>query len=99
MIHLNKGEGIPHEWITNEEFESRYPQLAKLIKEPVDENEHGQKLKAMRVKRRLTIRALSQATGFECAEICDFESGRKNITPEINDRYCIGLNKAVRQNA
>ena len=92
MIHLNKGENQPHEWITWEEFEKRYPNLAKEIKRPVDKNEHGQKLKALRQKKQMTISELAYWTGFGCAEICDIEQGRKQITPEINDTYCLGLN-------
>jgi len=96
MIHLNKGPDKPHEWVTEEEFEKRYPALATAIREKPDENEHGQKLKAMRLKRGITIRQLSIATGESCAEICNIEQGRKNITPEINDKYCLGLNDADR---
>jgi len=92
MIHLNKGENQPHEWITTEEFEKRFPELAKEINKPVDENEHGQKLKALRIKKGLTLRVFAKRTGFRPSEICDYERGRKEITTEINDRYCIGLN-------
>lgn len=92
MIHLNKGEGKPHEWITEEEFAKRHPELSKELNKPIDENAHGQKLKALRIKKRLTLREFSKRTGFSPSEVCDYERGRKEITAEINDKYCMGLN-------
>jgi DNA-binding Xre family transcriptional regulator len=92
MIHINKGKNAPHEWITAEEFQKRYPELAKTLAEPRPFNEHGNKLKAIRMKRRLTIHELSKRTGFTSSEISRIESGNLEITSEINDRYCLGLN-------
>ena len=98
MIHLNKGPDQPHEWITKEEFEKRYPALAATLRETPEKNEHGQKLKAMRLRRKITVHQLSLSTGFSCAEICNIEQGRTNITADINDKYCIGLNDSVDKN-
>ena len=72
MIHMNKGDQ-PHEYLTEEEFAKRFPDL---VKKPND----TPRTKAIRLKRKtleLPLRKLSELTGnlLDPATLSQFENG------------------------
>lgn len=72
MIHMNKGDQ-PHEYLTEEEFAKRFPDL---VKKPND----TPRTKAIRLKRKtleLSLRKLSELTGnlLDPATLSQFENG------------------------
>lgn len=71
MIHINKGENNPHEWITEEEFKERYPQLV-----PVESTEIGERLRKARMGKKITLRDFGQLTGLGALKISEIEHGR-----------------------
>ncbi len=84
MIHLNKGDK-PHEWVTREELEKRYPKLAKSLKEKTENP-----LAKIRAKKRITVRQLSKITGLTIQEIINIETDKIKDQERI-DKYIMGI--------
>ncbi len=85
MIHLNKGEKEPHEWISKEEFAKRYPDLVKSLKEKTENP-----LAKIRAKKRITVRQLSKISGLTIQEIIGIETDKIKDQKMI-DKYIMGI--------
>lgn len=85
MIHLNKGDG-EHEWITEDEFKKRYPEIDLSPSKPDD------RLRRIRIKKRITLRQLSEHSGLSIADLSRIERGLIRGQNEI-DRFAMALQK------
>lgn len=89
MIHLNKGEGKPHEWLTEDQFKERYPDLHRILNEHRDYRQEGERLKNVRVNKSITLRKMSEISGISIADLSRIESGKREATQAEIDQYCM----------
>jgi hypothetical protein len=89
MIHLNTGDdSSKHEWVTEEEFKKRFPDLHKSLNEPVDND----LLRKTRIKKRVMLKDMVKATGLERDVLSGIEQGIVN-DQKLIDIYIEALNK------
>jgi len=55
----------------------------------------GQKLKALRLDKGLTLKALSDLTGIAKSTLCDYEAGRKNYGKKVAPKLAAVLGVGV----
>ena len=77
MIHLNKGNQ-PHEFVTQEEFQKRYPGLDKLIKDAPRTKDFRRKRK----ENHISLVPISNKTAIPVDEISQFEIGARILPDE-----------------
>jgi len=94
MIHVNNGD-LEHEWITDEEFENRFPEVAEGLK-GIDEAE-GQKLYQFRKKKGIVLRDMAELMDVGVAFLSRIERGLEDITPEVRNKYLYALHKSDKE--
>lgn len=89
MIHINTGNNSSkHEWLTDEEFKERFPDLHKTLNEPVVDD----LLRKTRIKKRVMLKDIVKATGLERDVLSKIEQGKVK-DQKLIDIYTEALNK------
>lgn len=78
MIHMNKG-GLPHEWLTEEQFKERYPDLDFGPPKFADE---AKRIQEYRRAGRILLREISAHLGISHVEASKIDLGYVRATPE-----------------
>ena len=86
MIHIDFADGHS-EWLTDEQLKEKCPELHAHMHRPIPHKEYGAKLKAIRIKRALTLREMSKRIGCSGAELSDIERGVTPATVEQVEAY------------
>lgn len=93
MIHLNKGEDNPHEFFSDKEFRTKYPDLWKKLNRDREHKGAGKKLKKIRTDKGITLREMMKITGISAARLCDIENGYERATDKEIQYYqgCVNI--------
>ena len=86
MIHLSKRDG-PDEWLTEEQLKQKYPKLHAKMHRPRPYAELGYRLKAQRLKHRVTLREFCDTTGISATQISAYERGYEYVPVEVVLKY------------
>lgn len=78
MILLDTTDGP--EWLTEEQFEAKYPELYSELRKPAPWKNYGRRLKYLRVKANMTVKEVAKLLCIGIAEVSDIEHGRVEAT-------------------
>lgn len=84
MIHVNTGYG-QHEWLTQRQFEKKYPEVAKMVSNPYAEQ--GGELHRKRIECNMTVREMAKLTNCTASYLCDVELGRTLAPMDLVEEY------------
>ena len=87
MIHINTGEG-KHKWVTQEELERDYPEIAKSLNRPIEDD----KLRKIRIKKRIRLKDMADRTGLSVVQVSQIELGQIKDQLLV-DRYIMVFNE------
>jgi hypothetical protein len=93
MIHVNNGNQ-PHEWLTQEEFDKKYPGLQAKI----NGMRQQKGLRERREAARMTLRELSQITGIDGITLSDAEIGAEVLEESLYRKVVAALEAAEEAN-
>jgi DNA-binding XRE family transcriptional regulator len=69
------------------------------VRQPKLESGTGQKLKALRLNKNLTLKSRSELTGIANSTLCDYEAGRKNygrkVAPKLADALGVSVEELI----
>ena len=91
MIHVNKGDQ-PHEWLTEKDFEQKYPNL--LLNIELVKRQKG--LRERREAAGITLRQLSDKLGIAATALSDIEIGAFAVGDVLFSRIVAALEAAER---
>ena len=86
MIHLNKGDAA-HEWLSEEQLKQKYPDLHAKMHRPRPYAELGFRLKAQRLKHRITLLEFSRRVGLSAQQISAYERGYEFASIDVVMKY------------
>lgn len=78
MIHLDTTDGPM--WLTEEQFEAKYPDLYEELRKPAPWQKYGRRLKYLRVKENMTVQEVAKLLCSSLAEVSAIEAGKVEAT-------------------
>lgn len=74
MIHIHTADG-KHEWLTQEELASKYPDMHARINRPRPFEEDGKRLKYKRMDADMSLRETAKQIGISATTLSEIELG------------------------
>jgi ribosome-binding protein aMBF1 (putative translation factor) len=90
MIHINRGDGN-HELLSDDEFQSRYPEAYTNLKRPAPFEQFGKIMSRYRKDADISLRELAKKLDVRPSELSAIELGRVEITDALHARYLMAV--------